>query len=190
MKQTRGSERAASIGGSQGAERAASTAMVGLKPESLKADWGGRCTEAICITDPIPLLSYKRNFYFNGGNSSLWVKGGHGSKFKRFKTERTRKTENRAKNRETEPSKATRPVLWTTRLTQPRGKHEHPVNSCARQPTHWVYRWPSLIETGESRTHDQSYGNVETLPLGHQEMFRRYKAENPKEITVEYEKGV
>ncbi|KAL4559511.1 hypothetical protein LXL04_031649 [Taraxacum kok-saghyz] len=34
------------------------------------------------------------------------------------------------------------------------GQHEHPVNSCARQPTLWVYRWPSLIETGESRTHD------------------------------------
>ncbi|KAL4569863.1 hypothetical protein LXL04_025507 [Taraxacum kok-saghyz] len=52
------------------------------------------------------------------------------------------------------------------------GQHEHPVNLCARQPTLRVYRWPSLIETDESRTQDQSYGMVGPLPLGHQEILQ------------------
>ncbi|KAL4556748.1 hypothetical protein LXL04_034907 [Taraxacum kok-saghyz] len=65
-------------------------------------------------------------------------------------------------------SHPTRPLDDPTDPTS--GQHEHLVNSCARQPTLWVYPWPSLIETGESRTHDQSYGMVGTLPLGHQEM--------------------
>ncbi|KAL4557797.1 hypothetical protein LXL04_035987 [Taraxacum kok-saghyz] len=58
-------------------------------------------------------------------------------------------------------SHPTRPLDDPTDPTS--GQHEHPVNSCARQPTLWVYRWPSLIETGESQTHDQSYGKAGNL---------------------------